>query len=91
MKKIGDLMDELGFNKEAPESTAKAFLNHLLKADRLARQNENGRVSKWETRKIVQSAKRETTQPETVGEQLSFHFDEMISLSLKNKEQKKSS
>lgn len=32
MKKIGDLMKELGFNKEAPDSVKEAFIKHLIKA-----------------------------------------------------------
>lgn len=31
MKKIGDLMRELGFNENAPVSTQKAFIKNLLK------------------------------------------------------------
>lgn len=31
MKKIGDLMAEMGFRKEAPESLKEAFLKHLIK------------------------------------------------------------
>ena len=31
MKKIGDLMMEMGFNKNAPQSSKEAFLKHLIK------------------------------------------------------------
>lgn len=30
MKRIGQLMEEIGFRKEAPDSVKKAFLEHLL-------------------------------------------------------------
>ena len=32
MKKIDQLMAELGFNKNAPESVKEAFIKHLIKA-----------------------------------------------------------
>lgn len=32
MKKIGDIMNELGFNKDASEASKEAFIKHLIKA-----------------------------------------------------------
>ena len=32
MKKIDQLMAELGFNKDAPDSVKEAFIKHLIKA-----------------------------------------------------------
>jgi hypothetical protein len=32
MKKIGDIMQEMGFNKSAPDSVKEAFIRHLIKA-----------------------------------------------------------
>jgi hypothetical protein len=32
MKKLGVLMEEAGFNKNAPDSVKEAFLKHLIKA-----------------------------------------------------------
>lgn len=32
MRRIGELMANLGFNKDAPESTQKAFIKHLINA-----------------------------------------------------------
>ncbi|MNK84907.1 hypothetical protein D3C87_1047690 [compost metagenome] len=32
MKKIGVLMQEIGFNKNAPDSVKEAFIKHLIKA-----------------------------------------------------------
>lgn len=31
MKKIGEIMAEMGFRKEAPDSVKEAFLKHLIK------------------------------------------------------------
>lgn len=36
MRRIGDLMKELGFNPEGPISTQKAFLQHLIEAARVS-------------------------------------------------------
>jgi hypothetical protein len=32
MRPIGDLMVEMGFNKDAPMETQKAFIRHLIRA-----------------------------------------------------------
>ncbi len=32
MKKVGQLMEEMGFNKEASTGSKEAFLKHLMKA-----------------------------------------------------------
>ncbi len=32
MKKINDIMNEMGFNKDAPDSVKEAFIKHLIKA-----------------------------------------------------------
>ena len=32
MKKIGEIMEELGFRKDAPEATKEAFIKYLIKA-----------------------------------------------------------
>lgn len=37
MRRIGDLMKEMGFNSEAPESTQKAFFQHLVEAARVSK------------------------------------------------------
>jgi hypothetical protein len=31
MKKVSEIMQELGFNKDAPEGTKEAFVRHLIK------------------------------------------------------------
>lgn len=91
MKKLNELMKDLGFNESAPESTAKAFLSNLLEADRQSRRNPNRRVSEWETKKITKESKKESSQEVSVGEQLSFHFDELNHNLVKQESQKKSS
>lgn len=32
MKKVSELMQEMGFNKDAPVATQEAFIKHLIKA-----------------------------------------------------------
>lgn len=32
MKKIGDIMAEMGFRKDAPDSVKEAFIKHLIKS-----------------------------------------------------------
>ena len=32
MKKISELMQEIGFNKDAPDSVKEAFIKHLIKS-----------------------------------------------------------
>jgi len=36
MRRIGDLMKDLGFNKDAPEATAEAFIHHLIDAGQVS-------------------------------------------------------
>jgi len=32
MKKVSEIMNEMGFNKNSPESVKEAFIKHLIKA-----------------------------------------------------------
>ena len=32
MKKMGQIMSEMGFTKDAPQATKEAFIKHLIKA-----------------------------------------------------------
>jgi hypothetical protein len=61
MKSSGDILRELGFNKEAPRDTQKAFLKHLLQAAGIKPLN------------IQEDLK---TQLPKKGEQLAFSFDD---------------
>ncbi len=69
MKKIDQLMAELGFNKNAPDSVKEAFIKHLIKV------SEGVNV-------VTPSEKREMAQhPEKIvqfklPEQMSFGFAE---------------
>jgi hypothetical protein len=58
MKKIGEIMDELGFNKNAPDSVKEAFLKNLIRS-------AYGVDVQTPTEKV---------EAERVGEQLSFDF-----------------
>jgi len=66
MKKASVILQELGFNKDAPDSLKEAFLRHLIKAStgvEVVRVN-TGREEKNETNKIEV--------------QLSFPFEESL-------------
>ena len=60
MKKVGDLMAELGFREDAPDSVKEAFIKHLIRAS-------EGVEVQTPTEQKEQKKKRES-------EQLSF-FD----------------
>lgn len=36
MRRIGDIMKDLGFNQDAPEATAEAFVRHLVEAAKVS-------------------------------------------------------
>jgi hypothetical protein len=69
MKKIDQLMAELGFNKNAPDSVKEAFIKHLIKAS-------------TGVNVVTPSEKREMAEyPEKIvqfkmPQQLSFEFHE---------------
>lgn len=58
MRRVGDLMKDLGFNKEAPLETQKAFIMHLIRA-------ANGAAP-------ITEIPKQNLKHESVGEQLSF-------------------
>lgn len=68
MKRVGNLMQEMGFRPEAPQATKEAFIKHLLRAA------EGIHVQTPTEKKIIQE------NPETIRdlprreEQLSFEF-----------------
>jgi len=64
MKRVGDLMKELGFREEASEETARAFIENLVRA-------ANG--EKWTSSK--QRPKKHEDRPIFEEEQLSFDFE----------------
>ena len=64
MKKVGDIMQEMGFRKDASDSVKEAFIKHLIK-------NATGVEIKTPTEKLVEQ--REVIKKE-IGAQLSFDF-----------------
>lgn len=75
MKRVGQLMQEMGFNKNAPDSVKEAFIKHLIRAsegvnvttpsERLEIENNPERV------RALASAPKKAKEPE----QLSFDMD----------------
>jgi hypothetical protein len=63
MKRVGDLMKDLGFKEDASEDTARAFIENLVRA-------ANG--ERWSSKEILPSRKHKAPQQ---GEQLSFDID----------------
>ena len=64
MKKVGELMEEMGFRKEASEATKKAFFKHLVISAE--------KVKTLPVREMRE--KNESQTPPIVEEQLSFAF-----------------
>lgn len=67
MKKIGDIMKELGFNPQASEGTKRAFIKNLIQQQSL------GAKPQPVEEKTIEAKSKNTTQ-----EQLSFNFDTVI-------------
>jgi hypothetical protein len=55
LKKIGDLMNEMGFRKDAPDSVKEAFLKHLIK-------NTTGVELETPTEKLEKESSKEPVQ-----------------------------
>lgn len=76
MKKVGDLMKEMGFNKNAPVATQEAFIKHLIKAA------TGADVMTPTEKKIIQENPDKIVQ---FPKQLAFEFsDEEITTPAKN-------
>ena len=69
MKKIDQLMQELGFNKNAPESVKEAFIKHLIKA------STGVNVTTPSEKKEIEANPQRIVQFKT-PQQLSFAFEE---------------
>jgi hypothetical protein len=69
MKKIGDLMREMGFNSQGSTETQVAFIKYLSRVSgqkaRPLLELESDEPDQWEVRKL-----------EPLPEQLSFNFDD---------------
>lgn len=75
MKKIGDLMAELGFNKNAPDSVKEAYIKHLIKAStgvNVTTPSEKKEIAQ-NPEKIV-SMNKASVVATRVPQQLSFDF-----------------
>lgn len=69
MKKMDELMSELGFNKNAPDSVKEAFIKHLIKAS-------TGTSVMTPSEKKVVEAHPEKILSMKIPQQLSFDFAE---------------
>lgn len=67
MKKINDIMKEMGFNKDAPDSVKEAFIKHLIKA------STGVDVITPTEKKIIQDNPDKIVQ---FPKQMSFNFEE---------------
>jgi hypothetical protein len=65
MKKVGDLMQELGFNPDASQSSKEAFIRHLVKTA------TGVDIGPGPTERAIERPKQELFPLE---EQLSFNF-----------------
>ena len=76
MKKIGDLMAELGFNKNAPDSVKEAYIKHLIKASTgvsVTTPSEKNEMAQHPDR-ILPLSKNVVAARAQVPQQLSFDF-----------------
>lgn len=74
MKRVGQVMAELGFKKDAPDSVKEAFVKHLIRA------SEGTTVITPSERRLVSENKDrvhplESRRTRALPEQLSFDFD----------------
>ena len=69
MKSLGEIMEELGFSQDAPKSSQKALLNHMIKA---AAETQNGKPQ--EESKLESTPKPEPKDSKKNQEQLCFDF-----------------
>lgn len=85
MKKIDQIMQEMGFNKEAPDSVKEAFIKHLIKA------SEGVQVvtpsERREVRNSTEKVKTLFTFEKAIQhtEQMSFEFIEQKSFNPKKR------
>lgn len=70
MRPIGDILKELGFNKEAPLETQKAFFRHLVQhAETVRIQNsrmENA-ISETEKQTVTETSTQLSFDPKILG------------------------
>jgi hypothetical protein len=64
MHRIGDLMKDLGFNKDAPEDTAKAFIRHLIGAANVSQIQRKSKQVEPEPEQLSFQFEQTTTESE---------------------------
>ncbi|MGE0763206.1 MAG: hypothetical protein AB7N80_08010 [Bdellovibrionales bacterium] len=65
MRRIGDLMTDLGFNKDSDEDTQKAFIRHLVRAANVSQfQRKTNKNSNEPTQLSFDFEKAEGASPE---------------------------
>lgn len=79
MRKVGDIMKEMGFSKESSTSTQEAFIRHLIKAAYgLDVRSPSQDLKLIDTSELKKSAEKNLEHQGHNGEptQLSFDFDD---------------
>lgn len=84
MKKIGDLMKEIGFNQNGSDAVKEAFIKHLIKASTgtQVQTPTEKKIIAENPKTIVSLSKRETY---SLPAQMSFDFDQADESSPKKK------
>lgn len=82
MKKVGELMAELGFKKDSPRATQEAFIKHLIRSAEntyLTTPSEKVEIEKNKLPQITETLTPARTEEKIpAGEiQLSFDFNEV--------------
>ncbi len=82
MKKIGELMTDLGFRENASQGTKEAFIKHLIRAAEdvyVTTPSEKSEIEKNQLTQIAESlVKPNDEKKSSVGEvQLSFNFNDV--------------
>ena len=82
MKKVSEIMKDMGFNPEAPEETQKAFIKYLIRIANKGRHipepahldQRSGESEEWQELKLHSKGIKKSTEKNP--EQLSFPFIE---------------
>jgi len=77
MKKIGDLMQEMGFRKDAPDSVKEAFIKHLIKNTtgiQVQTPSEKRNQNETPQTEVINTAVVKSAKASTESAQLVFGF-----------------
>ncbi len=66
MRRIGDLMKDLGFNKDAPQATAEAFVRHLVEAAKVSQIQRKSKPVEEEPQQLSFEFEQNSTEIETL-------------------------